>query len=227
MRRLLRILACLTLLPFLTGATVVINPYGFAVAGSSYLLDVDFESGGGGFTGNVTGDFDLAATSPTMQGTKCASSFSFTDSYAFATFTAGGSRYAYFQYRLNAMPGGLGKIAALRDSGGTELLTLSVQSNGVLVMNSYDTTCAGPLVINTIYHVWIEYVKGTGSNASYKITLSTDGTKPTSGAFYMTFTSGTGTADAAQFLFHNENGEGGPASFDHILVSSTAIGSSP
>jgi glucose/arabinose dehydrogenase len=84
----------------------------------------------------------------------------------------------------------------------------------------YGTTA---LAAGVTYHVWVEWTKGTGSNGTMKLYISSTGTKPTTPE--ATITNGTGGTPARIYLGPTLSGPN--AIFDRILVDDVPIGSNP
>jgi hypothetical protein len=79
----------------------------------------------------------------------------------------------------------------------------------------------------TTYHVWVHYVKGSGSNAQSSVGFSTDGTRPTSGNKFTSYSNGTETADADNVRFMEEGGSNARAIIDKVRVDDATIGDNP
>ena len=80
----------------------------------------------------------------------------------------------------------------------------------------------------TTYHVWVKYVKGSGSNAVVEVGFSTDGTRPTSGGTFATQTSGgTATVDTDRIMFGQSSSNTVGAYFDKVRVDDAVIGDNP
>ncbi|MBK7999042.1 MAG: hypothetical protein IPK15_10095 [Verrucomicrobia bacterium] len=79
------------------------------------------------------------------------------------------------------------------------------------------------IALNTTYHVWIEWTKGSGSDGTMKLFVSTDGTKPT--VPEVSITTGNGVASAAFDV--GPFGAGVDVVYDSILIDDEPIGSNP
>jgi hypothetical protein len=79
------------------------------------------------------------------------------------------------------------------------------------------------IAANTTYHVWVEWTKGTGTNGTMKLFMSTTGVKPP--VPEATITDGTGAATANMYM--GPFGAGPNAIFDRILIAADPIGSNP
>jgi len=78
-------------------------------------------------------------------------------------------------------------------------------------------------VANTTYHVWVEWTKGTGSNGTMKLFISTNGVKPATPEASIT----AGNGGATQRIYVGPTSSGPNAIFDRILVGNAPIGSNP
>jgi hypothetical protein len=77
-----------------------------------------------------------------------------------------------------------------------------------------------PIALNTTYHIWVEWTKGTGANGTMKLYLSTTGTKPAQPDASIT----TGNGAAVQRIYFGPTGAGPNAIFDRFLVDDVPIG---
>jgi VCBS repeat-containing protein len=82
------------------------------------------------------------------------------------------------------------------------------------------TTTLNP---NITYHVWVEWARGTGSNGTLKLFVSTTGVKPATPE--ASITTGSGTATERMYL--GPTSAGPNVIFDRILVDDVPIGSNP
>ncbi len=87
------------------------------------------------------------------------------------------------------------------------------------------TVTANSIVIDTTYHVWGHYIKGTGANAVLDIGFSTNGVRPTSGGNFASLSNGTDTVDASRIVLgSNSVNMGMDLIIDKIRVATTQIG---
>jgi hypothetical protein len=82
------------------------------------------------------------------------------------------------------------------------------------------TTAINP---NVTYHVWIDWTKGTGTNGTMQLFVSTTGTKPASPEASLN----TGTGAAIARMYMGPFGAGPSIIFDSLLVDDVPIGSNP
>ncbi len=79
--------------------------------------------------------------------------------------------------------------------------------------------------LDTDYHFWIHYLKGTGANAVVDIAFSTSGVRPTSGNNFFEVTTDVNTFDAARIsLGGGSTTMGMDIVFDTIRVRGSQIG---
>jgi glucose/arabinose dehydrogenase len=79
------------------------------------------------------------------------------------------------------------------------------------------------LAANVTYHVWIEWTRGTSSNGTMKLFVSTTGTKPALPEASIT----TGTGTATERIYLGPTGSGPNVIFDRILVDDVPIPGNP
>jgi hypothetical protein len=83
------------------------------------------------------------------------------------------------------------------------------------------------LAEGTAYHIWLKYIKGTGSNSTVEIYVSANATKP--GTPTGSFSGGDGTTQAGKIVLGVIEATAGDENwvYDKIRVSETDIGSNP
>ena len=132
--------------------------------------------------------------------------------------------YGYQMFRYSAS---LNDIVMLNSSGGTALGRIRIDANKLVCYDGGSTvtnTGATTLTVDTTYHLWWEYQKGTGANSIMRAQISTTGTKP--GTNECEITTGADTLDFRRFvIFLNEASVN--LIVDKIRVDNTAIGSNP
>lgn len=119
-----------------------------------------------------------------------------------------------YKFVVDWLDGGQGSTATLLTSFGNKL---EIRHGSVSVPGT--TTIA----LNTTYHVWIEWTKGSGSDGTMKLFVSTDGSKPA--APEVSITTGNGVAPAAFDV--GPFGAGVDVLYDSILIDDEPIGSNP
>ena len=231
------LLALLLFLPVRGGAWQVV---GGDAPVSTYLLAEDFDGssacGDGSHTncsGSWTGigtpapaDFNYAASPAPLVGTGYSLLLSGTQDTPYGWyrgFTAHDTVYFYFVF--HATNRSAGTIFALRDSSGNTVMRV-VDSGPEMSIYCNDVIDYQPVtnfVVNTTYHTWGRYTKGTGSNAVCELYHSTTSTKPESPNLSAT---GNATAQAAQ-IFITKPGNDQSHIYDKIRVSTSSIGGDP
>lgn len=216
----------------------IINPYRFAGAGGpSYLVDEGFEGTGApsGWTSSAgSPDYDytsdplVAVQSMALSGYTLAAK-----QLAYLAFTNSDDVYLYFQAKFPTIAS-TGTLLFLEFRTTTTVRAqvhirpgpiLRVQATGGTLQET-----VGTLSATTLYHFWVSYRPGTGTDAVLEIAFSTDGTKPTSGNNYQISNNGTATADANRIYFYGTYATA-PSAFDvvidHLLIANTPIGNNP
>jgi hypothetical protein len=79
------------------------------------------------------------------------------------------------------------------------------------------------LAANVTYHVWVEWTRGTGSNGTMKLFVSTSGAKPTTSEASIT----TGSGAATERIYVGPTSTGPNVIFDRILVDDLPIPGNP
>jgi hypothetical protein len=93
---------------------------------------------------------------------------------------------------------------------------------GKLYIKHGSVSAGGSMVLapNTTYHVWVEWTKGSGTNGTMRLYVSTSGTKPA--VPDATITTGKGKATARMYVGSTTAGPN--MIFDRILVDDVPIG---
>jgi hypothetical protein len=203
-----------------------------AAGGIAYLLEENFEGTGYENTWTETGtpDEDYSTTGLSMQGSQCVR-FNATETYITHTLPSAYSPIeVYFQLRFAAWPSPARNILTLQNASGTNQLVIYKGTADSITLRTPtlapQTTLYG-LALNTTYHVWIRYEKGTGGNAKMWLALSTDGIRPTSGSLYAYRDTGTATKDISKIAIGMLLSATVDMFVDRILVSQDPIGDNP
>ena len=212
----------------------IINPYRFAAAGGpSYLFEENFEGTGYENTwtesGTGTKDEDYA-TGPLEGSQSLRLVFASHNGLTYATLPSSeGTLEWYFMVNFATLPASGKVFARLRDASSNSLLRLEVSTGNILRIRHGTGTVAtvDTITTGTTYHIWLRYVKGTGSNGQGSVAFSTDGVRPTSGNSYAALTNGSLTADANQVLFGTENTSAWEGLFDRVIADTGTIGDNP
>jgi len=122
-----------------------------------------------------------------------------------------------FMIRFDALPSSNFDMIFVKDVV-TTVASCKLYSTGRVYMSSggktlYDTTV---LSVDTVYYIWLEYVKGTGADSEFHLYINTSDTKP--GAPSGSITGGDETLQSDTFDIYNINGQSVNFIFDEILV---------
>jgi hypothetical protein len=146
-----------------------------------------------------------------------------------AGFTASANLNVYFMLNIaGSWNGGGGNLFWFRGAGAVVVLNLFIATaSGRFDICSQATqtseaNATGYATLNT-YHIWLEYVKGTGANSEGKLYVSTTSTKP--GSPTASFNTGIATLNASEIVIF---GGDSTAVIDRLIVDGTQIiGSNP
>jgi hypothetical protein len=146
-----------------------------------------------------------------------------------AGFTASGTFSVYFMMNVPTV-WNEAHVIWLRNSSDVVVLALHIdatdgkfQIGDHQLINTGVTADATGYSLATTYHIWLEYIKGTGANGQGKLYISTTSTKP--GSPTASFNTGTATTDAAQILVF---GGASGTIIDRLIADGTqTIGSTP
>lgn len=192
-------------------------------AAASYLVEEDCEGTGtpSGWSDAASPDWDYTAVP--LAGSHSLRMSGTTQRTTSGSFTATGDIWFYFLFRPQVIAGcaicsfvGPAVSGELRSDG-----TLRIGGS----VNSAPTTDA--MSVDTTYHVWMHYVKGTGANALFSIAFSTSGTKPTAGNAFTSATTGSETADCTQMRMQCEGVVSATVVFDKLRADDANIGDNP
>jgi hypothetical protein len=147
---------------------------------------------------------------------------------AYVPFTASDNCYLYFMFRFEDMNSATRRQWALKN--GTTTVAEMANAPGPSQWAIYDGgsgTDAGSFPsVDTTYHVWFEYEKGTGANGKIRFYVSTTTTKPGSPDCEITNSAETGQVN--RFYPGTWGAGGGNIYFDKLRISRTAaFGSNP
>jgi hypothetical protein len=134
--------------------------------------------------------------------------------------------WVYFKLALTgSAPTSAKTIGGLGPNGGAITQLFQIDSSLRPSFGGAQTT--DPFLLNTAYHVWLHYRKGTGSNGIVEIGFSTDGTKPTSGNKWKKSTTYIGINNAGRLSLGTTTSTTINIKFDKIRVDNSEIGSNP
>jgi hypothetical protein len=129
----------------------------------------------------------------------------------------------YFRVRWNTWSDYANVIYWDNSSWGTAASLYADDNRLQLAHGSASALGTTVLAANVTYHVWVEWTKGTGSNGTMKLFVSTTGTKPATPEASIT----NGNGAATQRIYVGPTGTGPNVIFDRILVDDVPILSNP
>ena len=193
-----------------------------SAAAQTYLFTEDFEGTGFENSGWIQhGSSNPDYTSVVLQGAQSLNCVGV--QYIERPFVFTNSFYLYFRVRWNTWTD-YNNIIYWDDPGWNIVAGLYADHNRMELNHgsagAFGTTT---IVANTTYHVWVEWTKGTGSNGTMKLFVSTTGLKPAAPEANIT----TGNGGATERIYVGPTSSGPNAIFDRILVGNTPIGSNP
>lgn len=201
-----------------------------ASGGGTYLVSEDAEGTGtpSGWTqsGNVDWDYTTTVLAGTQSLQLITNGGSAGNMVQTPSFAAQSALYVYFVMRVteNAWKtDGNARICSLR-SGSSEEAAVPLSNARVpsVLHGSASAAASSALTLNTTYHIWVEYVAGTGANGQMLLYISSNGTKP--GSPTVTLTTGTSTASIDSVQFGRAIAGNASLIFDTMRVASTVIG---
>ena len=188
----------------------------------TYLLQEGFE--GTGFENSGWAKFgaaneDYAVSALTgAQSLHCEGAEFIYRNFAFAT-----GFNMYFQARWLAW-GSYNSVIYWDDAAWGTAAGLYALDNRLEIVHG-SSIAIGPtqIALDTTYHIWVEWTKGTGANGTMKLYVSTTGVKPVTPEASLT----TGNGAAVQRIYFGPTGTGPNVVFDQLLVDDVPIGSNP
>jgi VCBS repeat-containing protein len=140
--------------------------------------------------------------------------------HVFRSFAFSTSFYVYFRVRWNTWDDYNSVI--YWDDATYDTAAILYADDNRLQLNHGSVIANGSttIAVNTTYHVWVEWTKGTGNNGTMKLFMSTTGTKPASPEASIT----TGNGAATQRMYVGPTGSGPNAIYDRLLVDDVPIG---
>jgi hypothetical protein len=230
----LYLLAALYLSTAHAAAGFILNPYRFAGAGSSFLVNQNFEGtgydNGETWTEAGTGTVDEDHTGTVIAGSQSLQiNLAAQTGSTSVTFTAQGTLYTKFQFRVASTNSGNVTIATIRNGSttlGTLLLIGANRTLRAVAAGGSNASASATIALNTNIFIWFEYVKGSGSNAICRAGWATTDSKPaltSTGAQTCLSSNGTSTSDAnTLYLGHTVSGTY-EAFFDVVQASASAF----
>jgi lipopolysaccharide/colanic/teichoic acid biosynthesis glycosyltransferase len=202
------------------------SPGPLSGAAPSYLLSEGFEGPGyenAGWSPSIsTTAPDPDYTTPALVGThslRCNGA-----SFIQRSFVRSDPFYCYFRARWQSWSD-YKYVVDWLDANQSSTATLFTSYGNKLEIRHGLVSVPGSTVLslNTTYHVWLEWTKGTGSDGTMKLFVSLDGTKPALPEASIN----TGNGVAIAFFDVGPFGAGTDAIYDQILIDDEVIGSSP
>jgi hypothetical protein len=213
----------------------VTNGLATSAGGATYLVKQDFEGTGydNGESWTETGSpNEDSETSPLVgsQSFRVAATASATWARS-PSFTDQSTLHCYFQFRPDDNTGGARRFFFIRNSSDVDLVMVQQNADRTILVRAGTaggSTTVGTVTLDTIYHFWVTYTKGTGANATATVAFSTDGTKPTSGDNYQIHSTGNATTDADYIGLGNSAAQVIPTwDLDKVRVDDEVIGDNP
>jgi hypothetical protein len=139
-------------------------------------------------------------------------------------FDYGSSFFMYFQVRWNTWsPDTTVLHWSTTPSSGGEVGIYATGNRLQLYDGVARATGTTAIAANTTYHVWVEWTKGTGTNGTMKLFMSTSGVKPATPEASIT----NGTGGATNEIHVGSDSTGPNIVYDRLLVDDVEIGSNP
>lgn len=216
----------MALLPFLTGATIVIRgPVVTAAAGITYLIEENFE--GSGVPSNWYDGGGLPDTSTSglsMEGSECVSNVSGAKVLIAAYPTPFSEAEIWIRFRVRFTEDTAGYFCRVYDGSLNQRGYIYRHTDGTIFVGngSNQTNTVAATVIDTTYWVWFRYKKGTGANGEAEVWFSTTSTKPGAGNYNAAVSGGESTQNAGSVSFEN-NGGAIENYFDEVRIAASSI----
>jgi len=198
---------------------LTVNP---ASGSPTYLLTEGFEGAGFENTGwTKSGTPNENYTTTILHGAQslnCSGA-----QHIWRTFQYSTNFNLYFQVRWNAWSDYVNVVYWDNSNWGTTAALFADNNRFEIIHGGASALGSTALNPNITYHVWVEWTRGTGSNGTMKLFVSTSGTKPATPE--ASITGGTGLATQRMYLGPTSSGPN--VIFDRILVDDVPIGSNP
>ena len=156
------------------------------------------------------------------------------------TETASATHWFYMLFNASVVPTGGGSysefIRIRGGGGGTTVGSVFLLQNAsgftlrVIAAGGTEAVTTDVLSVDTTYHMWISFLKGSGANAKMTVAFSANGIRPTSGNAYAESTDGTQTIDADNITIrgqYDSSNSSIDAIVDDVKIDDAAIGNSP
>jgi len=132
--------------------------------------------------------------------------------------------YFLMRYTNGSAPGGARNVATIALNGSTTAVA-NFQIAATLRFNFGAANTTLVTTVDTTYHVWLHYKKGTGANSVIDIGLSTTGIRPTSGSGYAEVLNGAATSQVGRIMLGTiVTTTNFDFIYDNVRVAATQIG---
>lgn len=137
-------------------------------------------------------------------------------------FAASGTVHMMLRFQVSNVDNAWDMIK-IRNAANADICIAELYTN-VFHLHHGTATANGTFTVsvNTLYYVWIDYVKGTGANGTAAIYVSSTGTKPAADA---SLTTGSSSTDATHIRFEEYNDKN--LVVDQIYVDDAVLGDAP
>lgn len=193
---------------------------------SGYTVCQNFEGTGydNSETWSTSGTANPDSTSPALRGSQTMSLAA--GAYAYRNITAmTGDVSVHMIVQLSTISANTGQFIFGANTGGDTRFGVTLQTAGGLRGyhgNAGCDTAAGAIAANTPIHLWVDRTRGTGSNGTLALYVSSTRTKPGSAA--CSLSNGDGAFDIDRLVLY-ALGDTATKHYDQIMVKSSVIGS--
>lgn len=194
---------------------------------SGYVICQNFEGTGydNSETWTTSGTVDPDSTSPALRGSQSVRASA--SSYLYRNITAmTGDVSVHMIVQLSTISANTGQFIFGANTGGDTRFGVVLQTTGGVLRgyhgNASCDTSAGAIAANTPLHIWVDRTRGTGSNGTLALYVSSNGTKPASAS--CSLSNGDGAFDIDRLVLYSL-GDTATKHYDQVLVKSSVIGS--
>jgi hypothetical protein len=146
---------------------------------------------------------------------------------ALKSITASGTVYGHFMLRVgDSTPSEHAIFYYMRDSNPTTIFQITARTDGRIRVyhgSVYLTSTNAELSDNTTYHLWYQFVKGTGADGVYKVWIGASHVF-SSAELIIDGSNGDGNADVVDLTFSEYNGILSGMIIDQVIISTESIG---
>jgi hypothetical protein len=192
--------------------------------GPTYLLSESFEGTGYENSGwSETGTPNEDDASSPLQGSQ---SYSWTsgNNHSTKTFSGYSTLYIYFQVNLSTLSD-YKYLIQIQNSSFNDTCTITTGGSGHLLCYHGTVQSEGTFTMSasTTYHVWVDWIKGTGANGTMQLFIASSGTRPGSPDINIT----TGNGAVTERIIIGPDAAGIVGKLDRLLIDDVTIGSNP